>query len=292
MEEVVGGAVQTRYTFGTSLVSQTRNVPSAPATSYYGYDAHGNITFLTDAAGTVTDSYDYDAFGNIAAMTGSTTNWRLFGGEEIDPDLGLINLRARQYRPTTGRFLTIDPVVGAPASPISFNRYLYASADPVNLTDPLGLATAAEWGNLVSGVSGSLIRQVVFTAGKGAVIGGSAAVLGHAVACTMLNETSVFTALVSTEDEQEPLLRLSSVLGCGRYTCYCRCHIEGRDRYPGTGIPPMVTGKGRGVDVAAAKVNCEKAAKRNFGDAPWNPGDSRVYTRHCQVSHFQCYKDG
>ena len=51
LEEVVGGAVQTRYTYGTSLVSQTRNVSTTPATSYYGYDAHGNITFLTDASG-------------------------------------------------------------------------------------------------------------------------------------------------------------------------------------------------------------------------------------------------
>ena len=51
LEEVVGGAVQTRYTYGTSIVSQTRSVSTTPATSYYGYDAHGNITFLTDAAG-------------------------------------------------------------------------------------------------------------------------------------------------------------------------------------------------------------------------------------------------
>ena len=30
LEEVVGGAVQTRYTYGTSIVSQTRNVSSTP----------------------------------------------------------------------------------------------------------------------------------------------------------------------------------------------------------------------------------------------------------------------
>jgi RHS repeat-associated protein len=110
LEEVVGGAVQTRYTYGTSLVSQTRDVSTSPATSFYGSDAHGNITFLTDASGAVSASYDYDAWGNVVASAGSTPNSRLYTGEEFDLDLGLINLRARQYSPSTGRFLTLDPL--------------------------------------------------------------------------------------------------------------------------------------------------------------------------------------
>src|SRR4029453_19409185 len=74
LEEVVGGAVQKRYTYGTRIVSQTRNVPTTPVTSYYGYDGHGNIAFLTDTSGSVTDAYDYDAWGNLVAVSGSTTN--------------------------------------------------------------------------------------------------------------------------------------------------------------------------------------------------------------------------
>ena len=105
---------------------------------HYGYDAHGNVTFLTDATGAVTDSYDYDAWGNIVAGTGSTPNSRLYTGEEFDPDLGLINLRARQYWPGSGRFLTIDPGMGNRRQPVSLNRYLYANGDPTNARDPLG----------------------------------------------------------------------------------------------------------------------------------------------------------
>ena len=110
LEEVVGGAVQTRYTYGTSIVSETRDVSMTPTTSYYGFDAHSNITFLTNAAGSVTDSYDLDTFGILIASTGSTPNTRLYAGEELDPHLGLINLRARQYDPSSGRFLTLDPL--------------------------------------------------------------------------------------------------------------------------------------------------------------------------------------
>ena len=140
LEEVSsGGAVQVRYTYGTMLVSQTRNPSGTAQSSFYGYDAHGNVTFLTDASGVVTDSYDYDAWGNLVANTGATPNIRLFAGEEVDPDLGLINLRARQYRPGTGRFVTSDPLQQKDVNqPIRLNRYLYGNADPVNGFDPTG----------------------------------------------------------------------------------------------------------------------------------------------------------
>jgi RHS repeat-associated protein len=179
LEEVVGGAVQTRYTYGTRVVSQTRDLSGTPATSYYGYDAHGNITFLTDASGVAIDSYDYDAWGNVVVSTGSAPNTRLYVGEELDTDLGLLNLRARLYRATAGRFMTIDPLGVAargasldaklgiavataihyrlrtspdlaiqalmpspnlPIGTISQNRYLYARSDPLTFIDPSGLA--------------------------------------------------------------------------------------------------------------------------------------------------------
>jgi RHS repeat-associated protein len=191
MEEVVGSTVQTRYTFGSSLVSQTRNVSSTPVTSYYGYDAHGNVTFLTDATGAVTGSYDYDAWGNIVAQTGSTPNTRLYTGEEFDPDLGLVNLRARSYRPSAGRFMTIDPAMGNLLRPLSLNRYLYVEADPVDLTDPKGRSTAIPWGGIVAGISGALIREAAVTVAQG-VAGGVLAVVAKKTACAMIQGT-VFT---------------------------------------------------------------------------------------------------
>ncbi len=33
--------------------------------SFYGYDDHGSVRYLTDLSGNVTDLYDYDAFGNL-----------------------------------------------------------------------------------------------------------------------------------------------------------------------------------------------------------------------------------
>ncbi len=110
----------------------------ADRAAFYGYDAHRNIGFLTDTTGNVTDTYTYDAWGNVVARTGTTSNTRLYSGEEFNPDLGLINLRAREYNAGTGRFLTSDPHIGNFAVPLSFNRYLYTTKDPVNHLDPSG----------------------------------------------------------------------------------------------------------------------------------------------------------
>ena len=38
--------------------------------SFYGYDGHDNVRFLTNSAGTITDSYDFDAFGMPIKTTG------------------------------------------------------------------------------------------------------------------------------------------------------------------------------------------------------------------------------
>jgi RHS repeat-associated protein len=144
LEEVGSSGIETRYTYGTLLVSQTRQPGLSEQISYYGYDARGSVAFLTDSVGDVTDSYEYDAFGNIVLRSGASPNTRLYLGEELDPDLGTINFRARQYQASVGRFLTIDSVLGKTQNPPSWNRYLYAAADAVNRIDRNGTVEAIE----------------------------------------------------------------------------------------------------------------------------------------------------
>ncbi len=57
----------------------------------------------------------------------------------LDPQTGLVNLRARFYDPALGRFLTPDPsgVRGG------INAYAYVENNPVAYTDPLGLLSIA-----------------------------------------------------------------------------------------------------------------------------------------------------
>jgi RHS repeat-associated protein len=45
----------------------------------------------------------------------------------------------RQYDPSQGRWLSIDPLSGSPADSQSHNRYTYVADNPTNFSDPLGL---------------------------------------------------------------------------------------------------------------------------------------------------------
>jgi RHS repeat-associated protein len=108
-----------------------QNINGTWTPSFYGYDGQGHVRFLTNSAGSATDTYDYDGYGNLIASTGSTPNVYRYRGEEWDSEVSLYNLRARWYNPATGRFLSRDPLDGG-------NKYAYAGSDPVNLSDPSG----------------------------------------------------------------------------------------------------------------------------------------------------------
>ena len=78
-----------QYTYGTDLISQRQLISGNWAVSYYGYDGHGSVRFLTDQTGAVTDTYTYDAFGTLIGQAGATPNEYLFAGEQIDPNEAL-----------------------------------------------------------------------------------------------------------------------------------------------------------------------------------------------------------
>src|SRR2546425_401457 len=138
LDETVNGAVTRTYAYGLQRISENQLNGSTWTPSFYGYDGHGNVRFLTNTAGTVTDTYQYDAFGRLIASTGSTPNNFLYSGEQFDGNVGLYNLRARYYNDVTGRFVTRDPIEGAPCSPLTNNPYIYGNDDPVDHVDPLG----------------------------------------------------------------------------------------------------------------------------------------------------------
>jgi RHS repeat-associated protein len=141
VEELQGGSVRRVYTYGHNLVSQRQLLGGAWSASFYGYDGSGNVRYLTDEAGAVTDTYDYDAFGALLHRTGATPNNYLYAGEQFDEHLGMLYLRARYLNTDTGRFFTRDTFEGHGFDPVSLHKYLYANADPVNMRDPSGLVT-------------------------------------------------------------------------------------------------------------------------------------------------------
>jgi len=91
-----------------------------------------------DAQGAVTLGRDYDPFGGLITNAGSASTNYGFAGEEQDPDSDQIFLRARTYKPGTGRFLQQDSVLGSLNEPRTLHRYTYSFNNPINYTDPAG----------------------------------------------------------------------------------------------------------------------------------------------------------
>jgi RHS repeat-associated protein len=138
VEEYQGSSLNVVYNYGLDLINQ--KVVEAGTIRYFGYDGHGSTRFLTDNGGSITDTYVYDAYGNkiASACTGSSIDNYLYCGEQWDADLGMYYLRARYYKPDTGRFWTMDSYAGNQSSPFSLHKYFYCQSDPINLVDPSG----------------------------------------------------------------------------------------------------------------------------------------------------------
>ncbi|MFE0364584.1 RHS repeat-associated core domain-containing protein [Streptomyces griseoaurantiacus] len=71
-----------------------------------------------------------------SAQTETIPGTRGFVGGTSDPT-GLVHLGAREYDPTLGRFISVDPVINLD-SPSQMNAYSYAHNNPVTMSDPTG----------------------------------------------------------------------------------------------------------------------------------------------------------
>lgn len=107
-------------------------------------DAGYSTIVVTDTSGSVSDRILYSGYGEVSNRDGTSNIKHLYNGEFRDNITGLDYLRARNYDPKTGRFISSDPFPGLTVDPITMNSYAYASADPINHTDPSGNVTAFE----------------------------------------------------------------------------------------------------------------------------------------------------
>jgi RHS repeat-associated protein len=64
-----------------------------------------------------------------------------FVGGTTDATTGLTHLGAREYDPTLGRFLSVDPIMDL-ADPQQMHGYTYANNNPITFSDPTGLRPA------------------------------------------------------------------------------------------------------------------------------------------------------
>jgi RHS repeat-associated protein len=134
----IGTAAPTYYATdptGTPLAQQ-----QGTATRFLLQDPHGNIAaFLDPTTGNATGTISYDPWGNPTTVgTDAQTSLIAYQSQLQDPTTGLVQMGARNYDPTQGRFTTQDTVFGTPSDPISLNQYIYGTDSPLLNTDPTG----------------------------------------------------------------------------------------------------------------------------------------------------------
>lgn len=106
-------------------------------------DQVGSVRLVVNATtGAIAQILDYDAFGNVVLDTNPGFQPFGFAGGIWDRDTALVRLGYRDYSPESGRFTTRDPILFAGGS---LNLYTYASNDPVNGIDPLGLSDVVDF---------------------------------------------------------------------------------------------------------------------------------------------------
>ena len=150
------GSVTTLYGYdGPNIIQEqgasavpTANLLGGPGydTIYSRTDSAGQRSFLTDALGStlaLTDpakalatTYTAEPYGKTTTTGTPSSNPFQYTGRDNDTT-GLQYNRARYYNPTTGRFITEDPI-GLAGGQLDY--YSYTNSDPINGYDLNGLA--------------------------------------------------------------------------------------------------------------------------------------------------------
>ena len=108
--------------------------------TYYIYDPLGNVYQRTDHTGAYLNSERFTAWGvpltgtGYAPDAGDPYGYKAQYGYYKDRDTGLILCTHRYYDPSSGHWLTRDPI----GYEGGLNVYEYCGDDPVNEVDPSG----------------------------------------------------------------------------------------------------------------------------------------------------------
>nr|WSX47677.1 polymorphic toxin-type HINT domain-containing protein [Streptomyces sp. NBC_00974] len=140
--------VRTYAAPGGLSITRTTSTTSGSTLTYQSSDHHGTGGVQLKASDLAHVRRASDPFGNERGTQPAPGAWagdKGFIGGTKEKATGFTLLGAREYDPTTGRFISPDPIIDA-GDPQQWNAYAYSNNDPINKSDPSGLAWKCERG--------------------------------------------------------------------------------------------------------------------------------------------------
>ncbi len=123
---------QNSYIYGPGS-TPIEQINQAGTPTYLHHDQLGSTRLITDQTGNATGTFTYNPYGTISASSGAASTPFGYADQYTDAETGLQYDRARYYDPTTGQFLTRDPL-----NDLTQETYSYAGDSPTNNIDPTG----------------------------------------------------------------------------------------------------------------------------------------------------------
>jgi RHS repeat-associated protein len=177
------GALVADYAYNPDGQVQARQT-GQDSLQFYHHDWHGSVAGVTGSGGDPQASYAYTAFGvTDETITGpaSFANPFTYTSQYTEPttDAAGQHLRARDYDPDLGRFITQDPAARSGSQPYT-SAYAYAENLPTTLTDPSGRCPTCISAGIGAVLGGAIEGGMyAFTSGDDFTWGGLAEATGR-----------------------------------------------------------------------------------------------------------------
>jgi RHS repeat-associated protein len=130
------GSPSTEFIYSDAIPGSGLLASVSGSTITYFQSDHLDWRVSTNSSGQITGSQAHFPFGE--SWYSSNGNEFAFTSYQRDSESGLDYAMARYYDSSAGRMCSADPVGGDPEDPQTWNRYLYARNDPIDLVDPSG----------------------------------------------------------------------------------------------------------------------------------------------------------
>jgi RHS repeat-associated protein len=182
-------------------------ISASGAAAWYLPDRLGSLRDVTDATGAIQDHVIYDGFGNVVNESNPSFGDRYkYTGREFDSATGLQYNRAPYYDPTTGRWISQDPLGFDPGDP---NLDRDVGSDATNATDPFGDDFIAVADRPIEGIPSAVKKAAAFLRG---VVAGATATVPPPFGCLIRNRLNGATGALE---------RAALALGPFHYSLQC-----------------------------------------------------------------------